>query len=209
SGDCIDCNQCVAVCPTGIDIRQGQQEGCITCALCIDACDSVMEKIGRPKGLIRYDSLDGLEQGVSTAIAKRPRVWVYSGILLAALGGIVYGLSTLDAVELNVLHERQPLFVLQSNGSIQNKYTLKVLNKMKQNIRVMVTAEGPEGALLVGAENGFDARNGNVTAHTVFVRVPAESLTKPRLPIIFRITTTVDGEQFSGVRKSVFMGPSH
>jgi cytochrome c oxidase accessory protein FixG len=208
SGDCIDCNQCVAVCPTGIDIRQGQQEGCITCALCIDACDSVMEKIGRPKGLIRYDSLDGLEQGVSTPIAKRPRVWVYSAILLAALGGIVYGLSTLDAVELNVIHERQPLFVLQSNGAIQNKYTLKVLNKMTEDVLVRVTAKGPEGAILVGAEEGFNAPHGNVTAHTVFVRVPAERLTAASLPITFRITTSASGEQFSEVRKSVFMGPS-
>ncbi|MEH6822865.1 MAG: cytochrome c oxidase accessory protein CcoG [Motiliproteus sp.] len=208
SGDCIDCNQCVAVCPTGVDIRQGQQEGCITCALCIDACDSVMEKVGRPKGLIRYESLEGLEQGVSSAIAKRPRVWVYSVILLAALGGIVYGLSSLDAIELKVIHERQPLFVLQSDGSIQNKYTLKVLNKMTRDARIRVTIEGPDGALLSGAEEGFAARNGRVTARTVFVRVPAQSLPTGSVPITFTITTSESGKQFSGVRTSIFMAPS-
>jgi cytochrome c oxidase accessory protein FixG len=83
TGDCIDCKQCVAVCPTGIDIRHGQQEGCITCALCIDACDEVMDKIGRPRGLIRYASLDELEGKPVKAMLKRPRVWVYATILLA------------------------------------------------------------------------------------------------------------------------------
>ena len=208
TGDCVDCYQCVAVCPTGVDIRQGQQEGCITCALCIDACDSVMEKVGRPKGLIRYESLDGLEKGVNSSIVKRPRVWVYSAILLAALGGIVYGLSTLDAIELKVIHDRQPLFVLQSDGSIQNKYTLKVLNKMKQDSRVLVSATGPDGLQLLGAEEGFNARHGNVTAKTVFVRVPAKSLSATSLPITFTIVTTGVGEQFTGVRESVFIGPS-
>jgi len=208
SGDCVDCNQCVAVCPTGVDIRQGQQEGCITCALCIDACDSVMEKVGRPKGLIRYESLDGLEKGISSSIVKRPRVWVYSFILLGALSGIIYGLSTLDAIELKVIHERQPLFVLQSDGSIQNKYTLKVLNKMKQDVRIQVTADGPAGSQLVGAEEGFDARHGSVTARTVFVRVPAASLLKPSLPITFTITAVAEDQAFSGARTSVFMGPS-
>ena len=78
TGDCIDCKQCVAVCPTGIDIRQGQQEGCITCALCIDACDEVMDKVGRPRGLVRYASLDDLEGKHTKPLLLRPRVWVYT-----------------------------------------------------------------------------------------------------------------------------------
>ncbi len=207
SGDCIDCNQCVAVCPTGVDIRQGQQEGCITCALCIDACDAVMEKVGRPKGLIRYESLEGLEQGGSLDLKKRPRVWVYSLILLGALSGIVYGLSSLDAIELKVIHARQPLFVLQSDGSIQNRYTLKVLNKLTQDTRVTVTASGPEGLLLSGADRGFNVRHGNVTARTVYVRVPPQSLASASQPITFTITASAAGEPFSSSRVSVFIGP--
>ncbi len=115
-GDCVDCRQCVAVCPTGIDIREGQQEGCITCALCLDACDEVMDKVGRPAGLIRYASLDEMQGLPARALLKRPRVWVYSAILAAALSGIVYGLSSLDAIDLKVLHERSPLYVMQSDG---------------------------------------------------------------------------------------------
>lgn len=208
TGDCIDCNQCVAVCPTGVDIRQGQQEGCITCALCIDACDAVMDKVGRPKGLIRYESLEGMEQGRSSDIRKRPRVWVYSTILLIALGGIIYGLSTLDTIELKVLHERQPLFVLQSDGSIQNKYTLKVLNKLSHDSRVTVSASGPEGLVLVGADDGFVARHGNVTARTVFVRVAADALTHDSEPITFVVTAATDEQTFSSSRASVFIGPA-
>jgi cytochrome c oxidase accessory protein FixG len=207
TGDCIDCNQCVAVCPTGVDIRQGQQEGCITCALCIDACDAVMEKVGRPKGLIRYESLDGLEQSGSSDLKKRPRVWVYSLILLGALSGIVYGLSTLDAIELKVIHERQPLFVMQSDGSIQNKYTLKVLNKLTRDVAVTVTAEGPDGLLLRGADNGFSVRHGNVTARTVFVRVPVKSLSSASMPITFTVKTRADDQPFSSSRVSVFISP--
>ncbi|WP_421863934.1 cytochrome c oxidase accessory protein CcoG [Motiliproteus sp.] len=208
TGDCVDCNQCVAVCPTGVDIRHGQQEGCITCALCIDACDAVMEKVGRPTGLIRYESLEGLETGHSVPLFKRGRVWVYSAILTFALSGIVYGLSTLGAIDLKVIHDRQPLFVMQSDGSIQNKYTLKVLNKLSDDVKIMVTAEGPEGLKLAGSEDGFNARHGNVTPRTVFVRVPQSSLTAESVPIKFTITTTSGNEVYSSSRESVFIGPA-
>ena len=208
TGDCVDCNQCVAVCPTGVDIRHGQQEGCITCALCIDACDAVMEKVGRPTGLIRYESLEGLEQGQSCSISKRPRVWVYSLIMLSALCGIIYGLSTLDAIDLKVIHDRQPLFVIQSDGSVQNKYTLKVLNKLTEDAPIQVRAEGPQGLKLIGAEKGFNARHGNVTPRTVFARVPKQYVTGGSVPITFTITTGEGEQQFSSRRNSVFISPS-
>ena len=208
TGDCVDCNQCVAVCPTGVDIRHGQQEGCITCALCIDACDAVMEKVGRPTGLIRYESLDGLETGHSIPLHKRGRVWVYGAILTFALSGIVYGLSTLGAIELKVIHDRQPLFVMRSDGSIQNKYTLKVLNKLSQDINVSVSATGPEGLVVAGAEEGVDARHGNVTGRTVFVRIPQASLNAESMPITFTITTEQGDQIFTSSRDSVFIGPA-
>ena len=140
TGDCVDCNQCVAVCPTGVDIRHGQQEGCIMCALCIDACDIVMEKIDRPTGLIRYESLDTLNGKEERPLLKRPRIWIYAAVLGLSLVGIAYGLSTLDAIEIKVIHARQPLFVMQSDGSIQNKYTVKILNKMTEDMEVTISA---------------------------------------------------------------------
>ena len=208
TGDCIDCNQCVAVCPTGVDIRHGQQEGCITCALCIDACDSVMDKVGRPKGLIRYESQEGLDTGTSIPIIKRPRVWVYSFILLASLGGIIYGLSTLDSIQLKVLHDRQPLFVMQSDGSIQNKYRMKMLNKLKMPVEVTVTASGPKGMVLVGAEKPIMLKPGTVSGRDVFVRVPRNNLAGESESITFYIEGIGDSNQaLISNRESVFIGP--
>lgn len=209
TGDCVDCNQCVAVCPTGVDIREGQQEGCITCALCIDACNSVMEKVGRPKGLIRYESLDVLNGTENRPLFKRPRVWVYSLVLLLAMSGIGYGMATLDAIEIKVIHSRQPLYVLQSDGSIQNKYVIKVLNKMTEDLQVTLTAPGIEGLVLVGADEPVTARKGTVTPRTVFVRIPRDKLTTESQPLVFYAETTDgSGKHLISKRESVFIGPN-
>lgn len=208
TGDCVDCRQCVAVCPTGIDIRHGQQEGCITCALCIDACDEVMEKVGRPRGLIRYASLDELEGKPTKAMFARPRVWVYSTILTLALAGIIYGLSSLAAIDLKVLHERAPLFVTLSDGSIQNKYTLKMLNKTPEDLSVTISASGPEGLKLVGAEEPVTIRHGTVTPAMVFVKVPKKGVTREQEPLRFRVEATrPNGRVVRSERESVFIGP--
>ena len=208
TGDCVDCNQCVAVCPTGVDIRHGQQEGCITCALCIDACDAVMEKVGRPKGLIRYASLEEVEGTETKPLYKRPRVWLYAVILTAAVIGIGIGLSSLDAVEVKVLHERAPLFVRQSDGSIQNKYYLKVLNKMTENLPVKISASGPKNMILVGAEELIDAKRGGVTPTSVFVKVPYKDVTEETMPITFHVEAIgTDGQVYQSSRESIFIGP--
>jgi len=208
TGDCVDCNQCVAVCPTGVDIRHGQQEGCIMCALCIDACDAVMDKLNRPKNLIRYESLDMLNGKEGRALLKRPRVWIYGAILTLAASGIAYGLSSLDAIEIKLIHARQPLFVMQSDGSVQNRYTLKVLNKMTEDMDVTISATGPENLVLLGADEPVTARRGMVTPRNLFVRVPRASLSQESVPIVFR-GEGKDGEGvlFVTERVSVFIGP--
>lgn len=209
TGDCVDCNQCVAVCPTGVDIRDGQQEGCITCALCIDACNSVMEKVGRPKGLIRYESLDALNGKENRPLLKRPRVWVYSLVLLLAVSGIGYGMATLDAIEIKVIHSRQPLYVLQSDGSIQNKYTIKVLNKLTEDLQVTISVPGVDGLVLVGADEPVTARKGMVTPRTVFVRIPRDKLKEESQPLVFYAETTdSSGKRLVSKRESVFIGPN-
>jgi cytochrome c oxidase accessory protein FixG len=207
AGDCVDCKQCVAVCPTGIDIRNGQQEGCITCALCIDACDEVMDKVGRPRGLIRYASLDEMQGRPAKALLARPRVWVYTAILVAAISGIVYGLSSLNAIDLTVLHERSPLFVTLSDGSIQNKYTLKMLNKMPEPLSVRISASGPEGLALMGADEPVPIHEGGVTPAVVFAKVPKRNLTREQEPIVFRVEATrSNGQVVDSERTSVFIG---
>ncbi|MDH5230446.1 MAG: cytochrome c oxidase accessory protein CcoG [Gammaproteobacteria bacterium] len=184
-GDCIDCKQCVAVCPTGIDIRNGQQEGCITCALCIDACDAVMDKISRPHGLIRYASLKELDGAPALPLYKRPRVIVYFSFLALILAGLIYGITHLGFLELKILHERQPLYVQQSDGSIQNKYVLKILNKTDQVMSVNVSATGLEQLELQGVESAFQLSPGRVNAFTVFIRVAPEHIHQGRTAVDF------------------------
>jgi cytochrome c oxidase accessory protein FixG len=192
-GDCIDCFQCVQVCPTGVDIREGQQLGCITCGLCLDACDSVMDKIGRPRGLIRYASLDEIDGKPVKKLYQHPRTWVYIGIIIVALSGIVYGLTHLGAMTLRVIPSRQPLFVTMSDGSIQNKYELKVLNKTDRDLHVNVTAEhGVRGQIIIGAEQPLLTHHGRGTSFTIFVRAPGQNIKKEVTRIEFHIRSTED-----------------
>lgn len=154
-GDCIDCNQCVAVCPTGIDIREGPQIGCITCALCIDACDAVMKQVGRPRGLIDYATLEdsareksGEAPSPHWKLIWHPRTLIYlavwSGIGLA----LIFALGTRRHLDLSAAKDRNPAFMLLSDGSVRNAYTLKLRN-MESRPRIMtVSLEGlPEARM--------------------------------------------------------------
>lgn len=207
-GDCIDCFQCVQVCPTGVDIRQGQQLGCITCGLCIDACDTVMDKIGKPHGLIRYASLDEFAGRPAKKMYQHPRTWVYLAIILIALGGIFWGLTHLGSLTLNVLHERQPLFVTMSDGSIQNKYEFKVLNKTNSDFKLKIDIKaGSAGQRIVGVDDLPIARHGRGSSFTVFVRAPAENLAGDTSSIIFRVSNIEDSAVFAEY-ESQFYAPA-
>lgn len=206
NGDCIACNQCVAVCPTGIDIRGGQQEGCITCGLCIDACDSVMDKIGKPRGLIRYASLDEMKHKEVKPFFKRPRVLIYSGIILFAVIGILYGLTNLGTYDLKVIHERQPLYVQMSDGSIQNRYDLKILNKTDQEMHISIRVTGAEGIETKGIREKMTLPPSKLTSFPVFISIPKKYIKKERTPIYF----TVESYQEFGDTveyQSMFYGP--
>ena len=175
-GDCIDCNACVAVCPTGIDIRDGQQLECITCALCIDACDEMMEKVGRPKGLISYSTLREYNQNMALAyggtdtihpenIRKdgkfvnavkhfnwrhlfRLRTLIYFGVWSLIGFGILIGLTSRDRLEVNVQHDRNPTFVRLSDGSIRNGYTVKILNMIPEPRTIFLSLSELPGATM-------------------------------------------------------------
>ena len=125
-GDCIDCLQCVHVCPTGIDIRKGLQYECIACAACIDACDEVMEKINYPKGLIRYTTLHR-DAGHHTHIF-RPRIILYAVLLSALFGLFIYALSNRTPLRLDILRDRGRLYNVTTIGTIENVYKLRVMN---------------------------------------------------------------------------------
>ena len=205
-GDCIDCNQCVAVCPTGIDIRHGQQDGCITCALCLDACDSVMDKINRPRGLIRYASLDEINGKLQLPLQKRPRILVYFATMAFAVVGLLYGLTHLGTFDLKVLHERQPLFVLQSDGTIQNKYQLKIFNKTDQDMHISIHVDGPEGMVTQGIKLKTKLPASKLSSFTVFLRIPKENIKRDRTPVTFKINSFEEFED-SIEYESMFYGP--
>jgi cytochrome c oxidase accessory protein FixG len=148
AGDCVDCGRCVAVCPVGIDIRDGQQYRCINCGLCVDACNTVMEKLERPKGLIRYNTL---EQSIPAGakwwqVAKyarfvRPRTVLYGTIITLVSAVMAYSLLTKPLMEMTVLHQRNPLFVTLSDGSVRNAYTLRVINKTWKDQTYLMNAD--------------------------------------------------------------------
>ncbi|MEW8626530.1 MAG: cytochrome c oxidase accessory protein CcoG [Candidatus Thiodiazotropha sp.] len=207
-GDCIDCNLCVAVCPTGVDIRQGQQQGCITCALCIDACDGVMDKIGRPKGLIRYESLNGLLGEKSPAWFQQPRIWAYLLIITLSVVGTVYGISTLDTLDLKVIQHRQPMYVLESDGSVRNRYQLKILNKHNQSARGILKIDGPEGMQLQGADDPIELKPSGLTVHELFIRMPREQLLSDSVKLRFHVIT-LDAPVMKASREGLFIGPAN
>jgi len=148
-GDCIDCTQCVQVCPTGIDIREGPQIGCITCALCIDACDRVMKDIGRPRGLIDYATLEDCEREAKGEAPRaawkallRPRTLVYLGVWSGIGLGLLFALGTRTHLDLNVSADRNPPYMLMSDGSVRNSYTLKLRNMTSAPREMTVAMEG-------------------------------------------------------------------
>jgi cytochrome c oxidase accessory protein FixG len=135
-GDCIDCGFCVQVCPTGIDIRDGLQYQCISCGLCIDACNNIMDSVGYPRGLIRYDSEHNLASDAPDKPRlewKRLKVWGYALALVVATGFLFYNIGTRSDTEVNVLQTRQPLFVVLSDGSYRNRYQIHIVNKTEHD----------------------------------------------------------------------------
>ena len=158
-GDCIDCKACIAVCPMSIDIRDGAQLECIQCALCIDACNDIMDRIGQPKDLIGYATIAGLEAERCGTSAKpkltRPRTVLYVALIALVGLGVLAALSLRSALAISVLPDRNPLYVLLSDGGIRNGYTLKILNKLHEPHGFKIRAEGLIGArVVVGGHEG-------------------------------------------------------
>ncbi len=217
-GDCVECKACVVSCPMGIDIRDGQQLECITCALCIDACDSVMDKIGRPRRLIDYDSIanaDRREKGLHGSVRfVRPRTLIYLGTWLLAGVIMLFTLLNRSDLDINVLRDRNPLFTALSDGGIRNGYTFKVLNKSRDQRTFALSASGLEGIQLklVGSEDVNDFTTPYVTvkpdrvqSFRLLATVPSGSLSDSSEAI--RFTLQEINNTATAVYDSVFRGP--
>ncbi|HKA72916.1 MAG TPA: 4Fe-4S dicluster domain-containing protein, partial [Xanthobacteraceae bacterium] len=202
AGDCVDCNQCVAVCPTGIDIRNGAQLECIMCGLCIDACDNVMTKVGRPTGLIAYDTdiniKRRLEGKTNVFRLVRPRTIIYSAIILLVGAIMLYTLATRSFLDISVLHDRNPLAVRLSDGSVRNAYTVRFLNKQSHYRTVALDVLGlPDAKVqVVGSDAAIEGRPyiaigpDQTTEMRVLVTVPATAKLDKSTDVVFRISDT-------------------
>ena len=182
-GDCIDCNQCVAVCPTGIDIREGPQIGCITCALCIDACDKVMVQVDRPRGLIDYcteeDAEAEKEGDPPRSVLRtlfRPRTIAYFAIWASIGAAMLFALGARTRLDISAQQDRNPIFVRLSDGAIRNAYTVKLRNMETRRRYVEVRVAG-----LPGAKIWTDAGSWEKASDAVRAAVAADSVTKLRL----------------------------
>ena len=148
-GDCIDCSICVQVCPTGIDIRDGLQLECIGCAACVDACDQVMDKMGYPRGLIRYSTenavLSKASRGEIIRRAFRPRVLIYLAIFLSVSGATAWSLATKVPLKVSVIRDRAAMSREAADGSIENSYTLQLTNASEQARRYRISVDGLPG----------------------------------------------------------------
>ena len=205
-GDCIDCTQCIAVCPMGIDIREGPQLECIQCALCIDACNGVMAKVGRPSLLIAYDTFHNLDANVHGRTQRsrviRPRTVLYAGliVLVATLMGVV--LATRSSEAITVQADRDPIFVRLTDDSIRNGYTVKILDRHTKSQFYHLAIQGLTGARLsiVGYESetdaGIEVKSDAVRTLRVYVSVPPDAVKRlnaasTRFGMV--ITNTADG----------------
>ena len=208
-GDCIDCRACVAVCPMGIDIRDGIQLECIQCALCIDACDEIMTKIDKPRGLIGYDSFRNLDAAShherEPLRILHPRTIAYSGLIALVLAVMLWAWTSRAQVELSVIQDRNPLFVTLSDGGVRNGFTVKILNKWHQAREFRMRIEGLPSAKLtiVGFDHddpAIEVQTDTLRALKVYVTVPQSAragLDSEAKPFVFVVTDTANGSAIS------------
>ena len=202
-GDCIDCDLCVQVCPTGIDIRNGLQYECIGCALCIDACNSVMRKMGYEPGLVRYTSERELEGGKTHWL--RPRIIGYAVMLAIMLTVFSYNVVSRIPLEMTVIRDRNTLFVETEDGHIENIYRLHIVNMDPRPHEFQLSLRGIEGAELLG-EDSYQLDGGEDREVTLRVRVSAEALSEANSDLSFEISAS-DMPSLRAVSESRFMKP--
>ena len=203
-GDCVNCNHCVAVCPTGIDIRNGTQMECIHCTACMDACDTVMTKVGSPKGLIRYASQNGIEKGERLKVT--PRLIGYSVIILALTGLLATLLITRSDVEATLLRAPGSLFQTMPDGRIANLYTIRIVNKTSQAIPVELKLEQPSGEVQVMAGGQLAVAPQKTFEDSVLIELDKGALQGGTTRLILGVYS--HGKKIQTI-KSAFVGPGN
>jgi cytochrome c oxidase accessory protein FixG len=202
-GDCIDCKLCVHVCPTGIDIRNGTQLECVNCTACIDACDEVMVKIEKPKGLIRYSSFNAIQQGKQKLIT--PRVIGYSVVLTALIIVLGYFIFTRADIETTILKVPGTLYTKTDDGLITNLYSIEFVNKTLEDVPLTLKVELPANAVLtkIGDPN-IEVPKESLLKGMIMVKLPEESLSGLKTTVVIGIYQ--NGKKIQSA-KAKFIGP--
>jgi cytochrome c oxidase accessory protein FixG len=203
AGDCIDCSLCVSTCPTGIDIRDGLQMECIHCTQCIDACDEVMEKIGLARGLIRYTSQAELESGKRAFF--RPRVFVYSAILLIMFGAFTISLAGKNSADVTLLRGLGAPFTVLSSGEVSNQIRIKIANRSPEERSYLIKLGAAEGLTLIAPENPLTVAAGETEMTAAFITGPGSAFSDGEVAITLTIADGVDYETERGYR---LLGPA-
>jgi cytochrome c oxidase accessory protein FixG len=217
-GHCVDCKMCIQVCPTGIDIRNGSQLACIGCALCVDACNGVMDRLGLPRGLITYDSsfnqiARSKGEGETKRRLIRPRTLLYTALILVVVALMGTTLSTRKTFDLNVLHERSPVFVELSGHRIRNGYVVKVLNMVREPGHYQLSLEGLDAATLsvIGGDESesktvdLTTDPDSVGTYKLFVTAPKAALKGKKVDLTLVLTNLGNGRVIR--HRNLFAGP--
>ena len=207
-GACVDCTLCVQVCPTGIDIRKGLQYECIGCGACADVCDTVMDKMGYARGLVKYSTQHAMKQGWSHAQVVRnifrPRVLLYTGLLLSIIVAVGISLAVRTPFKVDVVRDRASLARIVAGGKIENNYRLQIMNAAEEAQRFTISAEG-----LPGLQMDTDAQVTVASTESQWVsvrlQVPYDAAPAGSHPIHFSISSSSPAETI--VEKSVFLVP--
>lgn len=203
TGDCIDCKLCIAVCPTGIDIRNGTQLECTNCTACMDACDAVMEKIGRSRGLIRYDSMTGIESGRRKIFTTR--VYAYTAVLLALIALDIFLIARRGIIETIILRSPGQLYQQKDDSHLTNLYTYTLINKSSKNLPVELKTATPGAVIHIVGQAPTSIEKGSKIEGAFFLEMPIEQLKGRKTPI--RIEIISEGKKIDEVATN-FMGPS-
>ncbi|MBL8481196.1 MAG: cytochrome c oxidase accessory protein CcoG [Rhodocyclaceae bacterium] len=208
-GDCVDCGICVQVCPTGIDIRKGLQYECIGCAACIDGCDQVMDKMNYPRGLIRYTTENALRKhwGSKEIVGHvmRPRILIYTGIMVVILCAFVWSIATRLPLKVNVIRDRSTLAREVEGGLMENVYRLQVINTSEQTRRFTLSVTGMP-SLKIASEKEIEVEPASTRSVTVEVRAPEDAGKHGSNEIYFDVTAT-DDPSVTVHEKSTFLLP--
>ena len=203
-GDCVDCNLCVQVCPTGIDIRNGLQYQCIGCAACVDVCNEVMEKMNYEKGLVKYTTqnlIDGKESNIF-----RPRIVIYAALLVAISAALLYSIINRIPLELDIIRDRNALYRETTEGMVENIYTLKLINMDKHEHQYTLEVSGLKNPVLINMNEKITIQGGKVKNLPVRIQVDPVNLENTSNTIYFKLSA-IDKPELTVTEKGRFIGP--